>query len=228
MGINQTFSNFLNNTSSEIDIFIFISDLILSAILAFILSIVYEKFGSVLSNRRAFGSNFVMITMTTMLIIAVVKSSLALSLGLVGALSIVRFRTAIKEPEELAYLFLCIGIGLSLGAGQRLISLSGFFIIIIIILIKNYRVAQKKTQNLHLTINSQIPEKIQLGLAVEILEKYCDSVLLKRFDENSKNNEAYFLIEIKDFQSLEALKNELQSLSEFIEINYLDNVGLVQ
>ena len=50
--------------------------------------------------------------MTTMLIISIVKSSLALSLGLVGALSIIRFRAAIKEPEELAYLFLAIGISI--------------------------------------------------------------------------------------------------------------------
>ena len=61
---------------------------------------------------------FPLLTMVTIAVIAVVKSSLALSLGLVGALSIVRFRAAIKDPEELVYLFLCIGVGLSLGAVQ--------------------------------------------------------------------------------------------------------------
>lgn len=61
---------------------------------------------------------FPLLTMVTIAVIAVVKSSLALSLGLVGALSIVRFRAAIKDPEELVYLFLCIGVGLSLGAEQ--------------------------------------------------------------------------------------------------------------
>ena len=58
-----------------------------------------------------------------MVMITIVKSSLALSLGLVGALSIVRFRTAIKEPEELSYAFLSIAIGLGLGADQRLTTL---------------------------------------------------------------------------------------------------------
>jgi hypothetical protein len=62
-----------------------------------------------------------MITMTTMLIITIVKASLALSLGLVGALSILRFRAAIKEPKELAYWFLAIAIGLDFGARQRVI-----------------------------------------------------------------------------------------------------------
>ena len=54
--------------------------------------------------------------MTTYIVIMVVKNSLALSLGLVGALSIVRFRAAIKEPEELVYLFLIIAAGLGCGA----------------------------------------------------------------------------------------------------------------
>lgn len=66
---------------------------------------------------------FPLLTLVTIAVITVVKSSLALSLGLVGALSIVRFRAAIKDPEELVYLFLCIGIGLSLGAEQPWLAL---------------------------------------------------------------------------------------------------------
>ncbi len=65
---------------------------------------------------------FPLLTLVTTAVIAVVKSSLALSLGLVGALSIVRFRAAIKEPEELVYLFLCIAVGLALGAEQPLLA----------------------------------------------------------------------------------------------------------
>ena len=76
------------------------------------------RFGSILHNRETLAQVFPFILLTTTLIITVVKSSLALSLGLVGALSIVRFRTPIKEPEELAYLFLSIAIGLGLGANQ--------------------------------------------------------------------------------------------------------------
>ncbi len=58
------------------------------------------------------------------MLILVVKTSLALSLGFVGALSIIRFRTPIKEPEELIYLFLSIGLGLGYGANQTLITIS--------------------------------------------------------------------------------------------------------
>jgi uncharacterized membrane protein YhiD involved in acid resistance len=64
------------------------------------------------------GKTLIVISLVTFLIISVVKSSLALSLGLVGALSIIRFRTPIKEPFELAYLFMAIAIGLGFGAEQ--------------------------------------------------------------------------------------------------------------
>ena len=68
-----------------------------------------------MSNREEFAQVFPFILLTTVLIISVVKSSLALSLGLVGALSIVRFRTPIKEPEELAYLFVAIAMSSVVG-----------------------------------------------------------------------------------------------------------------
>jgi hypothetical protein len=90
----------------------------------------YLRFSPVLSNKRKFARVFVFIAATTLLVIAVVQSSLALSLGLVGALSIIRFRTPIKEPEELAYLFLSIGLGLGLGANQRLITIVAFAVIL--------------------------------------------------------------------------------------------------
>ena len=98
----ETFDQFLSASRTNIPVLGFTLNIILSAILAISLSWVYAKYGHSLSNRKQFGKNFLLITMTTMVVISIVKSSLALSLGLVGALSIVRFRAAIKEPEELA------------------------------------------------------------------------------------------------------------------------------
>ena len=91
--------------------------LLLGGVLAMYLRLLYGW----AAPRHASGSIarvFPLLTLVTIAVIAVVKGSLALSLGLVGALSIVRFRAAIKDPEELVYLFLCIGVGLSLGAVQ--------------------------------------------------------------------------------------------------------------
>ena len=86
-------------------------NLLLDAGLSLTLAWYFLHYGKTLSNRASLARILPFISLTTVLIISVVKSSLALSLGLVGALSIVRFRTPIKEPEELAYLFMAIGLG---------------------------------------------------------------------------------------------------------------------
>ena len=112
----------LNFVSSDAPLSI--PNLILNLSIGIVLSLIlrwhFQRFGSTLSNRSEFNLVFPFVLLTTVLIITVVKSSLALSLGLVGALSIVRFRTPIKEPEELAYLFIAIAMGLGLGANQTL------------------------------------------------------------------------------------------------------------
>ena len=105
-------------------------DLVLALLLNQILSWHYVRCARTLSNRQKFARMFVLIGPTTLLVLASVKSSLALSLGLVGALSIVRFRTPIKEPEELAYLFLSIATGVGLGAGQRVLTVAGFVVVV--------------------------------------------------------------------------------------------------
>ena len=72
----------------------------------------YERYFPFVSRSQGMSKTLVSIALITTLVITVVKSSLALSLGLVGALSIVRFRTPVKEPEDLVYLFLSIAIGI--------------------------------------------------------------------------------------------------------------------
>ncbi|MFP6672366.1 MAG: DUF4956 domain-containing protein [Pirellulaceae bacterium] len=92
--------------------------LVLAGLLGLYVRYLYNRCSRSLSDTDSTGSVFPLLTVVTAAVIAVVKSSLALSLGLVGALSIVRFRAAIKEPEELVYLFLCIAVGLCLGSEQ--------------------------------------------------------------------------------------------------------------
>jgi hypothetical protein len=108
----------------------FAIDIGIGLVLSLIVAWFYEHYGRSLSNRRKFGRLLPVLTVTTAIVITIVKSSLALSLGLVGALSIVRFRTAIKEPEELLYLFIAIMIGLGMGANQRWLTVIGVLILL--------------------------------------------------------------------------------------------------
>ena len=125
------FENFQLTESAPISFTSLFINLAVGALISIILKFHYKKYGSTISNREEFSNIFPFILLTTTLVITIVKSSLALSLGLVGALSIVRFRAAIKEPEELVYLFLIIAIGLANGANQFMVSIIATFTIVI-------------------------------------------------------------------------------------------------
>jgi len=144
--LETTLQDFLVNQPAQISLSYLVVSLILAAILAWILGKLYIKYGTSISNRKKFASNFLLLIVTTTLIINVVKSSLALSLGLVGALSIVRFRAAIKEPEELAFLFLAIAIGLGLGANQIAVTLIAFAVISGFIWLDIFSTKKEKTK----------------------------------------------------------------------------------
>jgi hypothetical protein len=126
--------------------------LILGGILALYCRFLYRRCGASPSDSDAITRIFPLLTLVTTAVIAVVKSSLALSLGLVGALSIVRFRAAIKEPEELVYLFLCIAIGLALGAEQPLLAIALVLVSSVYIFGMYITGRSRRQQNLLLTI----------------------------------------------------------------------------
>tara|TARA_Y100000310_G_scaffold342034_1_gene443443 strand:- start:17620 stop:18306 length:687 start_codon:yes stop_codon:yes gene_type:complete len=218
-----TFEQFLANQQIQIDYSYLVLALLISAVLAYILGKLYVRYGTSISNRKKFSSNFILLAATTTLIITIVKSSLALSLGLVGALSIVRFRAAIKEPEELAFLFLCIAIGLGLGAGQLVITLTAFIVIGGLIYARHFVYKKQENQNLYLTITGK---GIQLKDIITVLNKYCTAVHLKRFDELKENElDAAFLVDFDSYTKLEKVKDELKTLSKSITITYLDKSG---
>jgi hypothetical protein len=147
--------SFFLNQNVQVELSTFVLSLLSSAILSFFVHLFYIKFSSTLSNRSEFSKNFVILGVATTIIIMIVKSSLALSLGLVGALSIVRFRAAIKEPEELIYLFLIIAIGLGCGANQLIITAVG--IVFSLLVITLFSIYQKKSRTIY-------SEKLNLGI----------------------------------------------------------------
>ena len=204
----------------------FIAYLVLAAVLGYVLGRIYVRFGTSLSNRDSFARNFVLIATTTMFIITIVKSSLALSLGLVGALSIIRFRAAIKEPEELSYLFLAIAVGLGLGAEQALITIVAFAVIVGILVLKRILLGAAQRPNLYLTITTEAPQKIALPALLETLQRHCTSTSLKRFDETPTTTEASFLANFEGVAKVDACTQQLRALSENVRVSYLDERGL--
>ena len=222
---NQTFSfqDFLATQTPHIGVLDFSLNLAIATVLSFILSTAYVYFGTSLANRRLFARNLVLIAMTTMLIITVVKSSLALSLGLVGALSIIRFRTPIKDPEELAFLFISIAIGLGMGAGQRIISALGFAFILAVIWLRHKRRSPKNDQGMHLTVTMENPDDGLLDRIVGVLSANADSVELRRVEESNESFQGDFMVSFEDYDTFSRSRNALREVDERLRISFMDN-----
>ena len=127
-------SSFLENVSS-----VSLLDMALTLILGFgiglFIFLVYKKTYQGVMYSSSFGVTLIALTMITGMVILAVTSNVVLSLGMVGALSIVRFRTAIKEPLDIAFLFWSIAVGIVLAAGMIPLAVIGSVIIGILILV---------------------------------------------------------------------------------------------
>jgi len=163
-----------------------------------------------------------------MLIIFIVKSSIALSLGLVGALSIVRFRAAIKEPEELVYLFFVIGIGLGMGANQPSITILAFVLIISLLLIRHYlekRTLLSTPENMVLNIATPTMDVHKIN---EVLAKHFSLVELKRLDQNNGKLYVSYIVETDQMEKIVQAKDELISQSPELNFSFVEQRNLAQ
>ena len=135
MSFNDIFkSSFLENVTA-----VSLLDMVLALTLAFCVGmfifLIYKKTYAGVMYSSSFGVTLVALTMITTLVILAVTSNVVLSLGMVGALSIVRFRTAIKEPLDIAFLFWAIAVGIVLAAGFIPLAVFGSVVIGLILLV---------------------------------------------------------------------------------------------
>lgn len=155
--------------------------------------------------------------------ITVVKTSLALSLGLVGALSIVRFRTPIKDPEELAYLFFSIAIGLGLGANQVLPVLIASAIILVCTAIVKWSKRAEKHRTMFLSLNmDKAPEGFKLEELNQSLTPFVDSLNLRRFDFQGDSFSSVYFVETTNSEKLSQINSQLKSKYPNIELTFID------
>lgn len=221
----------LDTVFSMPDLNEFLINTLLLILMTEILAYVYRKFGHALSNRRRLAALFPLLAITTMMIISIIRSSIALSLGLVGALSIVRFRSAIKEPEELAYIFLTIALGLGMGAGQREVTL-GFYVVTMAFLVLRELVGGRFTlpglnnhEKMYLEITTDNSEN-QLKAITDLITPFTSGLELKRVDTSGKKSAYYFLAWVPDYQKLTALTQSIKTAEPTAEISVLNEETL--
>ena len=218
--INKTdLENFFFNSNIEIDFLNFFYAILLSFILSFLVKLTYVKVGKSLNDKSYFSDTFIPLALITTLVITVIKFSLALSLGLVGALSIVRFRAAIKEPEELVYLFFVISIGLSNGANQFLLSIFAT-LVILSFLFGRYLFENKFRKNVQYSLDSNIlninilnNNEKKIDDIIKIIKERVDYLKLKSANIE-ENTSSYIFWYNLDEKNINLFLNDIKSLSD--------------
>lgn len=218
---------YIEEFNNNISIEEFILNILVTALLVSLLRWYYVKYGNAISNRQKFASNFLPLALATMLIIMIVKSSIALSLGLVGALSIVRFRAAIKDPEELTFLFFVIGLGLAGGANQPVLAIVAFvFIIALLFLNKLFtqKIPFKTEDRLFVNIHTEIEDLDQIS---KLLSSVFPYVELKRMDTLSPGMDLSFICKADSLDQISKIKNELKAVSPQTKLSIIDQPDLI-
>lgn len=218
---------YIQEFSNNIRLDAFLLNVLVTALLAGLLRLFYIRYGYALSNRRRFGANFMPLALGTLLIIMIVKSSIALSLGLVGALSIVRFRAAIKDPEELTYLFITIGLGLAGGANQPILAIVAFALIIGLLWASklfNRKQVFRSEDRLFINIST---DQEDLKKITQILSEALPYVELKRLDTLEQGLDLSFVCKADSIDQLDEVRLALQKLSKATRLTIIDQPDLI-
>ena len=226
--------NLLDYQLAEIDLAYqdIVLSIILAAVCSAIIKYIYVKYSKSLSNKVVFSDIFILLSTVTCIVITIVKFSLALSLGLVGALSIVRFRAAIKEPEELVYLFLVIAIGLGAGAGQFKATITLTVFSIIIIYVQNFLKKSDKTivdtNVLKIECVKAFFEEVQNDVS-QISKNFNISLVLKSYNSSDTYCSLTYLL---NFESELSEKKQSEIIQRFNKIqnskvSLIKNVPLI-
>ena len=214
-------------TGSTLDLLQWFISLSVLIVLTIFIQYTYNKYATTVSNHRAFSNLFLLFSLATFLIISVIKVSLILSLGLVGALSIVRFRAAIKEPEQIVYLFLLISISISVGANQLVIAC----IISLIVFLVGYFTVNSGNDILYncdyvkIVFSSKLEDEKQEKL-FDLIEKNKNIKNILRYMGDNINSEITLNIKIDNLNDLKYLKNMLKNIDNQVTISYLSSTNV--
>ena len=225
--IQQLQERYIQEFSNNVPFGEFLLNILVTAILIGLLRQFYIHYGNAISNRRRFANNFLPLALGTLLIIMIVKSSIALSLGLVGALSIVRYRAAIKDPEELTYLFIVIGLGLAGGANQPVLAVVAFAMIVSLLFISKKitgQIAYKQDDRMFVNITTDTEE---LDPITQILTRNFSYVELKRLDTLEKGLDLSFICKSSSLQALDQVRKEITKLSPATRLSIVDQPDLI-
>lgn len=207
-------SNYIENFTS-FSLIDTILAMVIALVIGFFINFVYRKTFNGVMYSSSFGTSLVAMCVTTTFVILAVTSNVVLSLGMVGALSIVRFRTAVKEPIEIAYLFWAIAVGIVVGAGMFPLAVFGSVLIGLILMIF---VNKKASDNPYILIVNCENDAAEKQVMAYVKDKVKKAVIKSKTVSKSGLE---FTLEVRLQDDTTAFINEISKM------NAVDNAVLV-
>lgn len=172
MSFHDVFKSSFMESVTEFSVVDILIGMLIALVIGLFIFMVYQKTFNGVMYSSGFALSLVGLSLVTTLVIMAVTSNVVLSLGMVGALSIVRFRAAIKEPLEIVYLFWAIAAGIVIGAGMIPLAVIGSAIVGIILILFANRKVHENPYILILNCADEKSEKEALALAGETVKKF--------------------------------------------------------
>ena len=199
--------------------------MLIALVCGIIISLVYRYTYKGPSYSTSFTNSLVLLAMITSIVIMVIGNNTATAFGLVGAMSIIRFRTAVRDVIDIVFIFFSLAIGLAAGVGFKEVAISGTLIIsAVIILVVKTNFARPKRRNYLLQVISYNDEDTEDSIQKE-LRKYCKQLKLVNLQthEHDKNIEAYYHVVLRNQDKSAELLRELKEINKVEKINlYFD------
>lgn len=218
--MNEQLIDYLTKNSGQASSQNIIITFVMAFVLGMIIYISYKYSYVRVSYSQRFNTSLVLLTLIITMVMYVIGSNVALSLGMVGALSIVRFRTAVKDTRDAAYLFWVVAVGICCGVSDYRIAGIGTIYIVILILILGH--VQNNSRYLLVVHANRDCNKAVKG---SILEFYSGKAIFKADNSNGKRNEIIYLISTSLMR--QARKKEKSITDLLYEIDGVEKVNLV-
>ncbi|HQO49827.1 MAG TPA: DUF4956 domain-containing protein [Bacteroidales bacterium] len=208
-----------------ITIYTVIGNLVVSFLCGIVISLVYRFVYKGPSYSVTFVNSLVILSMITSVVILVIGNNLARAFGLVGAMSIIRFRTAVRDVQDIVFIFFALSIGMATGVGLYSVAITGTLLIslaIIMLSLSNFGSVRKREFMLQLTYYSS-PENDQL--IDQIIRRHCKKVKLVNLKNVGSENaiEAFYHISLKQEKKNTLLLTDLSTSAKVLNVNlYFD------
>jgi uncharacterized membrane protein YhiD involved in acid resistance len=214
------FEQFQDLDLFPVSFFDVLSNLFVALICGVIIALVYRFIYKGSSYSPTFVNSLVILTLITAVVILVIGNNLARAFGLVGAMSIIRFRTAVRDVQDIVFIFLALTVGMAAGVGLHIVALFGtLFICFVIVLLVTFNFGAPRKREYLLQV-TYISTQENDNLVQNLLKKHCRKfslVNLKNLGE--ENVEAFYQVRYKDREKSGELIRELRQHEQIFNVN---------